>query len=249
MIQLRRTPAFTVSAVLTLVIGLGASVAIFAVVNGVLLRPLPYGDPQRLVGIWHDLPGVSMSKANQTSGTYFTYQRFARSIESIGLSQQGAVNLAAPGGDGEPQRVASASITASLIPTLQVSPLLGRNFLDSEDVRNGPAVVIIGEQLWRTRYGADSAIIGRMVEVNGRRGNRRRDAARFRDPPRTTGSGRQRSQRHVFRRIQLEVWAACRAWAWRARRDLRRPAARRRVPRTSRRAFDGLLDQASPVRC
>src|SRR5688572_18764629 len=165
--SLRRTPAFTVSAVLTLVIGLGASVAIFAVINGVLLRPLPYGDPARLVGVWHALPGVNIEKGNQTSGTYFTYKRFGRSIENMGLSQPGAVNLAAPGSGGEPERVQGAFITATLIPTLQVSPLKGRNFSDAEDIPNGPRVVIIGEQLWRTRFGSDANIVGRMIEVNG----------------------------------------------------------------------------------
>ena len=165
--SLRRTPAFTVSAVLTLVIGIGASVAIFAVINGVLLRPLPFGEPARLVGAWHALPGVSIEKGNQTSGTYFTYKRFARSIENMGLSQEGAVNVAAPGGDGEPERVASAFLTASVIPTLQVSPLKGRNFSEAEDVPNGPPVVIISEQLWRGRFGSDANIIGRLIEVNG----------------------------------------------------------------------------------
>ena len=165
--SLRRTPAFTVSAILTLVIGIGASVAIFAVVNGVLLRPLPYGDAERLVGTWHALPGVSIEKGNQTSGTYFTYKRFARSIVNMGLSQPGAVNFAAPGGDGEPERVSAAFITASLIPTLQVTPVKGRNFSDTEDVPNGPRVVILSEQLWRTQFGADSGIIGRIIDVNG----------------------------------------------------------------------------------
>ena len=165
--SLRRTPAFTVSAILTLVIGIGASEAIFAVINGVLLRPLPFGEPSRLVGTWHALPGVNIEKGNQTSGTYYTYKRFARSIENMGLSQEGAVNLAAPGGDGEPERVASAFITATLIPTLQVTPIKGRNFGDAEDVPNGPRVVIVSEQLWRTRLGSDPNIIGRMIEVNG----------------------------------------------------------------------------------
>jgi predicted permease len=165
--SLRRSPAFTITASLTLVIGIGASVAIFAVINGVLLRPLPYGDSARLVGAWHALPGVSIEKGNQTSGTYFTYKRFARSIENMGLSQEGAVNLAAPGGDGEPERVASAFITATLIPTLQVTPLKGRNFSDAEDIPNGPRVVIISEQLWRGRFGSDANIIGRLIEVNG----------------------------------------------------------------------------------
>ena len=165
--SLRRTPAFTISAILTLVIGIGASVAIFAVINGVLLRPLSYGDPERLVGTWHALPGVSMDKANQTQGTYFTYKKFARTIVNMGLSQEGAVNLAAPGGDGEPERVTSAYITASLVPTLQVTPLKGRNFSVAEDMPNGPNVVIISEQLWRTRFGSDANIIGRLVEING----------------------------------------------------------------------------------
>ena len=166
--SLRRTPAFTVSAVLTLVIGIGASVAIFAVVNGVLLRPLPYGEPERLVSVWHALPGVSIDKGNQTSGTYFAYQRLAQTIETMGLSQPGAVNVAAPGGDGEPQRVTAAYITATLIPTLGVSPLLGRNFAEAEDVPDGPNVVIISEPLWRSQFGADSGIIGRLIEANGR---------------------------------------------------------------------------------
>lgn len=166
--SLRRTPAFTASTVLTLVIGIGASVAIFAVVNGVLLQPLPFGAPDRLVGVWHALPGVSIDKANQTSATYFTYQRLARSIESIGLSQQGAVNVAAPGGDGEPQRLASAFITWTLVPTLQVAPLLGRSFLEAEDLPRGPDVVLISEGLWRSRFGADSGVLGRLIEVNGR---------------------------------------------------------------------------------
>ncbi|HEX6943608.1 MAG TPA: ABC transporter permease [Gemmatimonadaceae bacterium] len=166
--SLLRAPAFTISAVLTLVIGIGAFVAIFAVVNGVLLRPLPYGEPERLVGVWHALPGVSIDKGNQTSGTYFAYQRLTKSIDGIALSQSSAVNVAAPGGDGEPQRLTSASITATLIPTLDVAPLLGRNFNDAEDRPHGPDVVIIGEALWRSRFGADSSIIGKLIEVNGR---------------------------------------------------------------------------------
>jgi predicted permease len=165
--SLRRTPAFTATAILTLAIGIAASVAIFAVVNGVLLRPLPYGDPERLVGVWHDLPGVSMKKANQTTGTYLTYQRFGQTIESIGIWQESAVNVAEPGGGSEPQRVTSAFITRTVIPTLQVPPLLGRNFTEAEDLPNGPNVVIISEGLWRTRFGGSRDAVGRTMEVNG----------------------------------------------------------------------------------
>src|SRR5262245_9424086 len=165
--SLRRTPAFTVSAVLTLVIGIGAAVAIFAIINGVLLRPLPFGDPSRLVGVWHALPGVSIEKGQQTSGTYYTYRKFARSMVNMGLFQESAVNLAAPGGDGEPARVTAAYITASLLPTLQVTPIKGRNFSDAEDAPNGPITVIISEQLWRNNFGGDADIIGKLIVVNG----------------------------------------------------------------------------------
>jgi len=123
--SLRRTPAFTLTAVLTLVIGIGAVAAIFAVVNGVLLKPLPYGTPHRLVGAWHDLPPLSIPNATQTSATYFTYKKLSRSIENIGLYSEDAANVSEAAGAGEPQRLASSWITASLIPTLQVSPLLG----------------------------------------------------------------------------------------------------------------------------
>ena len=83
--SLRRSPAFSVTASLTLIIGIGAAVAIFALVNGVLLRPLPYGEPERLVTIYHDLSVVGLPRGNQTAGMYFTYKKLARSLESIGV--------------------------------------------------------------------------------------------------------------------------------------------------------------------
>src|SRR5687768_15183216 len=165
--SLRRSPAFTLTASMTLVIGIGAAVAIFALVNGVLLRPLPYGEPDRLVGVWHNLPGVSIAKGNQTAGTYFTYKQLAQSIEGIGVYQTNAVNLSDARG-GEPQRVRSTDISASLIPVLKVSPLIGRTFTEAEDRPNGPRVVIINEGLWRSRFGADSRVVGRTLDVSGR---------------------------------------------------------------------------------
>ena len=166
--SLRRTPAFSLTAILTLTIGIGAVVAIFAVLNGVLLRPLPYGNPDRLVGAWHELPPISISKANQTAGFYFTYKKLSRSIDNMALYTDGAANVSEAGGAGEPQRLALGWITASLIPTLEVTPLLGRNFSEAEDLPNGPDAVIISEGLWRTRFGGDRAVLGRTLEVNGR---------------------------------------------------------------------------------
>src|SRR6185503_12618306 len=95
--SLRRTPVFTVAASLTLIIGLAAAFAIFAIVNGVLLRPLPYGDADRLVGAWHDLPPINLHKAQQTPGTWLTYKRLAHTIEDIGIYQDGSVSVTQPG--------------------------------------------------------------------------------------------------------------------------------------------------------
>ncbi|MGQ0649230.1 MAG: ABC transporter permease [Gemmatimonadaceae bacterium] len=166
--SLRRTPAFTITASLTLVIGIGAAVAIFALVNGVLLRPLPYSDPDRLVGAWHDLKGVAIDKANQTAATYFTYKKLARSIEGIGVYRSDAVNVSDPGGAADPQRITSSWLSSSVVPVLGISPLLGRTFSEAEDLPNGPHVVIISEGLWRLRLGGDPKILGRLLEVNGR---------------------------------------------------------------------------------
>src|SRR4051812_48445690 len=100
--SLLRTPVFTIAAAFTLVIGVGASVAIFAVLNGVLLKPLPYGNAERLVGVWNALPPVNLRKIGQTSGLYFPFKTFARSVENIGLYQEGSVSVAERGGASEP---------------------------------------------------------------------------------------------------------------------------------------------------
>ena len=166
--SLRRSPAFTITASLTLVIGIGAAVAIFALVNGVLLRPLPYGNPDQLVVPFHSMQLVGLAKGNQTAGTYWTYKRFAKSLDAIGLVQPNAVNVSDPRGGSEPQRVTTARITASVIPLMQVSPLVGRTFTDADDAPRGPNVLIISEGMWRARFGADRNVIGRTLEVNGR---------------------------------------------------------------------------------
>ena len=166
--SLRRSPAFTITASTTLVLGLGAAIAIFTLINGVLLRPLPYGDPNRLVGVWFDLPGVSIHKAQQTSATYFTFKKHARSLQGIGVYNEGSVNVSYPGDGAEPQHVSNAWLSAGVIPVLQVPPLIGRNFSETEDAPKGPNVVLISETMWRTRFGSDPRVLDRKLEVDGR---------------------------------------------------------------------------------
>ena len=166
--SLRRTPVFTATAVLTLAIGVGAVTAIFAVVDGVLLSPLPYGHPEQLVGAWNDIPPLSLKHTEQTSSTYFTFKRFARTISGIAAYEQGSANVADPSGSTEPRRLTAGFISADVVPLLEVPPKLGRSFSAQEDLPNGPAVVMISEGLWRSRFGADPRIIGRTLDVSGK---------------------------------------------------------------------------------
>ncbi|HEU4786552.1 MAG TPA: ABC transporter permease, partial [Gemmatimonadaceae bacterium] len=165
--SLRRSPAFTVTAVVTLVIGIGATVAIFATVDGVLLRPLSYPAPDRLVGAWHDMPPIGMMHVNQSATTYFTYETQAHTIEGIGIYDARAANVADPNGASEPERVTTAWFTAGMFTVLGVPPVRGRVFADSEDRPGAAPVALISEGRWRSRFGSDPNVIGRSLEVDG----------------------------------------------------------------------------------
>src|SRR5205807_3033205 len=165
--SLRRSPAFAVTAVVTLVIGVGAAVAIFAVVNGVLLRPLPYRDPERLVGAWHDFTAMGLDHGEQSATTYWTYQSQARSIDGIGIYTENAVNVAELGSPIPPARVASTAATASLFRVLGVPPEVGRTFTEADDRPNASPVILISDAMWRVRFGGDAGVIGRNLDING----------------------------------------------------------------------------------
>ena len=162
--SLGRAPAFTLTAIVTLVAALGSTIAIFAVIDAVLVRPLPFPHPDRLVGAWHDFPPISLYHSLQSTGTFWTYRTQAHAIDGIGVYEEGAVNL---GDEHSPERVASADASASLFTVLAVPAQLGRFFTDAEDREGAPAVVVIGDALWRTHFGADPAIVGRALDVNG----------------------------------------------------------------------------------
>ena len=166
--SLKRAPLFSVTVILALTIGLGSAAAIFAIVNGVLLRPLPYGHPDRLVGAWHDMPSLSMHHAPQTPGTYLTYKKLAKSLASIGVYQQGSANVSDPDGRAQPERMSVAYASADVIPLLEIPPILGRTFTAAEDAPKGPNVAVISEGLWRTRFGGTRDVIGKKLLVFGR---------------------------------------------------------------------------------
>jgi predicted permease len=162
--QLRRNPAFTWTAVITLGLGIGATAAIFSAVYALLLRPLPYPGSDRLMFIYQlTKNGDEDALANQD---FFAAQSALRSFESVaGYLDYGDENLT---GVGAPMRVSAVGVTANFFPTLRVTPTLGRNFLSSEDRKGGPAVVILSHRLWQSRFHSGPTIIGRTITLAGK---------------------------------------------------------------------------------
>jgi predicted permease len=160
---LSRNPGFACIAVLTLALGVGANAAIFSVVNAVLLRPLPWSDPDRAVMIWSRW--TAFDKTWVSDGEVNGYRRESKTLQDVAAWSDGQVNLT---GDGDPERVAYGAVTANLFSVLGVAPLAGRVFVPQEDVPNGPQVVVLGYGLWQRRYGGDPAVVGRTIQINGR---------------------------------------------------------------------------------
>lgn len=163
--SLKRTPAFTGAATLTLVLGIGAVAASATIVYGVVLRPLAYGQPERLVSVGLDLRAGEMRRVLQPPAVFFTYQRFARRLDAIGFYRVGNANMWTGAGD-EPERVAATWVSASTLPLLQVKPLLGRTFTPDEDRPQSPTVIVLSEAVWRTRFHAARDVIGKTLYVN-----------------------------------------------------------------------------------
>lgn len=163
--MLKKNPAFTAVAILTLAVGIGANSAIFSVVNSVLLRPLPYPQPGQLVRVYSEFPTMKLQKFWLSAPELLDIQREAKSWEAIGAWAPGGQNI---GTESEPLRVTSAAITRSLINVLGVQPERGRNFTEEEDRKGGPNVVIISHSLWQKGFGGAGDIIGKQILVNAK---------------------------------------------------------------------------------
>ena len=167
--RLRAAPGFSAAVVLMLALGIGTTTAAFGVIDGILLRPLPFSEPNRLVDLSHTISISGISKIDQSDATFILYQRHAtRSFESMGAYRASDVNLGAASAEAAPaERVGAAAVTASLFPTLRVAPVRGRSFTAEDDRPNASGVVMISAPLWRRKYGGDPAILGRHVVVDG----------------------------------------------------------------------------------
>ena len=159
----RTQPGVTAAIVLTLALGIGANTAIFSVVNGVLLRPLPYEDAGRVVAVWNRWTG--WPKTWLSGPEVVDYARQRDVFSSFSAYDYTAVNLSGTG--GEPERLRAGVVARELFDVLGVRPALGRAFTAEEDAGGGPAAVILSGELWRRRFGADPTVIGRRVLVDG----------------------------------------------------------------------------------
>ena len=161
--MLTRNPAFTAIAVLTLAIGIGASTAIFSVVDTILLRPLPYREPEKLVLVSETLPGMSTDEIGVSAGEYQDYRDRNRSFSQVAAYESAGFNLT---GAGQPLRVNAAALSASAFALLGVSPELGRGFTVEEDRYGSGSVVVLSHALWERRYGRDPTILGHTVKLD-----------------------------------------------------------------------------------
>jgi putative ABC transport system permease protein len=163
---LRKSPGFALSAILALGLGIGANSAMFSVIDGVLLRPLPFPHSERLVNVWESNLKRNLPKMPAPPGNYYDWRAQNQVFSAIGAYQQNTFNLAAA--DNEPERFIGAICDRGFFTTLQAAPILGRVFTDEEDQPGRDGVVILGNSLWRQRFGADPGIVGRTLTLDGR---------------------------------------------------------------------------------
>ncbi|MEJ7811809.1 MAG: ABC transporter permease, partial [Gemmatimonadaceae bacterium] len=163
--QLRKAPVFTLVAVITLALGIGANTAIFSVVNGVLLRPLPFAAADGLVRIFSSAEGSPRIPPSPLDVA--DWRAASRAFATIAAYVEGSVTLTGDGSDAE--RLRGARVSASLLPTLGVRPLAGRTFAPREDTDPPPREVVLSEALWGRRFGGDASVLGREIALDGER--------------------------------------------------------------------------------
>lgn len=163
--RLARSPLFAAITLLTLALGIGANVAIFSIVHGILLKPLPYPEADRLVGVWMSAPSVGIKDLNASPSSYFTFREENRTFEEIALWNRSSDSVT---GIAEPEEVLSLDVTHSFFPTIGVQPFLGRGFTLEDDTPKNSEAVILGYGYWKRRFGGDRSAIGSKLMVNGR---------------------------------------------------------------------------------
>jgi predicted permease len=164
--RLGRTPTFTAVTLITLALGAGANIAIFSVVEGVLLKPLPYPHPEQLVSVWQTTPGAdTIGPVRVGPSNYFIFREQSRAFQDIGLWENDSVSVT---GVGEPEQVPALDVTREILPILGQRPLLGREFTQQDDSPDSPATAILNYGYWQSKFSGDPGVIGRTIVLDGK---------------------------------------------------------------------------------
>ncbi len=163
--RLWRAPVFTAITLVTLAAGVGANIAVFSVIEGVLLKPLPYPHPESLVGVWHTAPGLNIDEVNMAPSNYFIYREQNRTFVDIGIYQGDSVSVT---GQGSPEQVQALDVTDGVLPILGLPPYLGRWFNRVDDSPGGPDTVMLSYDYWQSRFGSNQSIVGQTIRVDGK---------------------------------------------------------------------------------
>jgi predicted permease len=163
--RLGRAPMFTVITLITLAAGVGANTVVFSVLEGVLLKPLPYPHTEELVGVWHSAPGINIPELNMSPSNYFIYREQGRTFQDIGMYQGDSVSVT---GIGEPEQVPALNVTEATLSLLGVQPMLGRLFRHEDDVAGAPQTVLLSYGYWRRKFGGAAGAVGQTVVVDGK---------------------------------------------------------------------------------
>ena len=161
-----RAPSFAIAVISVLALGIGASTTIFSIVNAVLLRPLPFEEPERLVRIYTRTPGTNGKPFEVSPGKFYDWQRQARSFESMAMYQCCGFREVALAGTGDARAVRATTVSAGFFETVRARPTLGRVFRPEEDTPAGRRVVVLSDRFWRTEFGAAADVVGRTVRLN-----------------------------------------------------------------------------------
>src|ERR1700722_3785255 len=162
--MLAKSPGFSLTAILSLAIGIGANTSIFSILDALLLRPLPYKDAGRLVILWNRSPGLNITEDWFSTAQYFDIKTGHHGFEQVAIAIGGNDNLTS---HGEPERVGTIRISSNLLPMLGQSAALGRTFSADEDSPGRPATALLSHGMWERHYGADPRMIGQSVTLNG----------------------------------------------------------------------------------
>jgi predicted permease len=163
--RLGRAPMFTAITLVTLAAGVGANTVVFSVLEGVLLKPLPYPKPDELIGVWHTAPGIQLKELDMSPSDYFIYREQNKTLQDIGLYSGDSVSVT---GVAEPEQVDSLRVTDGTLPLLGIPPLLGRSFSKQDDSPGTPETVMLTYGYWRRKFGGEASAVGRNIIVDGK---------------------------------------------------------------------------------